>query len=287
MVTDMNPIQAFLKNYNGAAVLKYWHAPLIIQGIVITVVLAILAQLTGAIIGLVLYFMRRARFKPIGWVANAYIWLFRGTPLLVQVLVVYLATSYLNIARPLQAADVFPALGFDTSGYAAALRPFVAGFLALALNEGAYMAEIVRAGIDSIDAGQMEAAKSLGMTYWKGMRRIVLPQAMRVILPPLGNEFNSMLKNTSLVSVISLYDLLGAAQAIGSPSFLTLELLTIASFWYLMMTSVWTIIQASLERRFNASNLEPGGSGEKSIWSRLLSPEALFPIMRRAPASGR
>ncbi len=282
----MNPIQSFLKNYNGAAVLKFWHAPLIIQGIVITVVLAILAQLTGALIGLLLYFMRRARFKPFEWLANTYIWLFRGTPLLVQILFVYLATSYLNLARPLQAADVFPALGFDASGFSAALRPFVAGFLALALNEGAYMAEIVRAGIDSIDSGQMEAAKSLGMTYWKGMRRIVLPQAMRVILPPLGNEFNSMLKNTSLVSVISLYDLLGAAQAIGSPSFLTLELLTIASFWYLVMTSVWTIIQASLERRFNASNLDVGGGGQ-SIWARLLTPDSLFPFMRRAPAAGR
>jgi polar amino acid transport system permease protein len=282
----MNPIQSFLKHYNGAAVLKYWHAPLIIQGIVITIVLAILAQLTGTIIGLVLYFMRRARFKPIGWIAESYIWLFRGTPLLVQVLAIYLATSYLNLARPLQASDIFPAIGFDQSGYAAALRPFVAGFLALALNEGAYMAEIVRAGIDSIDSGQMEAAKSLGMTYWLGMRRIVLPQAMRVILPPLGNEFNSMLKNTSLVSVISLYDLLGAAQAIGSPSFLTLELLTIASFWYLVMTTVWTIIQAALERRFNASNIDPGGSG-KSLWARLLTPEVLFPMVRRSPVGGR
>ena len=157
--------------------------------------------------------MRRARFKPVSWIADAYIWLFRGTPLLVQVIAVYLATSYLGVARPLQASNVFSVIGFDPSGYGGALRPFVAGFLALALNEGAYMAEIVRAGIDSIEAGQMEAAKSLGMTYWLGMRRIVLPQAMRVILPPLGNEFNSMLKNTSLASVISLYDLLGAAQA--------------------------------------------------------------------------
>ncbi len=283
----MNPIQSFLKTYNGAAVLKYWHAPLILQGIIITVVLAILAQATGALIGLILYFMRRARFKPIGWIAEAYIWLFRGTPLLVQILAVYLSTAYFSLARPLQASDIFVTLGFDPSGFGGALRPFVAGFLALALNEGAYMAEIVRAGIDSIDSGQMEAAKSLGMTYWMGMRRIVLPQAMRVILPPLGNEFNSMLKNTSLVSVITLYDLLGAADAIGSASFLTLELLTIASFWYLMMTTIWTIIQAAIERRFNASNLEPGGGGgDKSLWSRLLTPEVLFPIMRRAPLAG-
>lgn len=282
----MNPIQAFLKNYHGAAVLQYWHAPIIIQGIIITVVLAILAQSAGALIGLILYFMRRIRFKPIGWMAEAYIWFFRGTPLYVQIIAIYLSTGYLNLARPLQSSTIFVTLGFNPTGYGGALRPFIAGFLALALNEGAYMAEIVRAGIDSIDAGQMEAAKSLGMTYWKGMRRIVLPQAMRVILPPLGNEFNSMLKNTSLVSYISLYELFGAAEAIGSPSFLTLELLTVAIFWYLVMTTVWTFIQAALERRFNASNLDVGGSG-KSLWARLLTPENLFPVMRRSPASGR
>lgn len=282
----MNPIQAFLKNYHGAAVLKYWHAPIIIQGIIITVVLAILAQSAGALIGLMLYFMRRVRFKPIGWMAETYIWFFRGTPLYVQIIAIYLSTGYLNLARPLQASNIFVTLGFDPTGYGGALRPFVAGFLALALNEGAYMAEIVRAGIDSIDSGQMEAGKSLGMTYWLGMRRIVLPQAMRVILPPLGNEFNSMLKNTSLVSYISLYELFGAAEAIGSPSFLTLELLTVAIIWYLVMTTVWTFIQAALERRFNASNLDVGGSG-KSLWARLLTPENLFPVMRRSPASGR
>jgi len=156
---------------------------------------------------------------------------------------------------------------------------FVAGYLAFSLNEGAYMAEIVRAGIDSIDPGQMEAAKTLGMTYWLGMRRIVLPQAMRVILPPLGNEFNSMLKTTSLVSVISLYDLLGAAEAIGSPLFLSLELLTVACIWYLALTTLWTIAQYALERRFNASTRDPGSG--KSVWSQLLSMNNLFPFYRR------
>ncbi len=279
----MNPFQSFLKTYNGAAVTHNLFAPLIMQGIIITITLAILSQVTGTIIGLILYFMRRARFRPLSWIAEVYIWLFRGTPLFVQILVVYLSTSYLNLARPLQASNIFPALGFDASGYGGALRPFVAGFLALALNEGAYMAEIVRAGIDSIDPGQMEAAKTLGMTYWLGMRRIVLPQAMRVILPPLGNEFNGMLKNTSLVSAISLYELLGAAEAIGSPSFLTLELLTVAVIWYLLMTTVWTIIQSWLERRFSASNIDPGSKG-KSVWARLLSPnELLYPLLRRSP----
>jgi polar amino acid transport system permease protein len=122
----------------------------------------------------------------------------------------------------------------------------------------------------------MEAAKTLGMTYWLGMRRIVLPQAMRVILPPLGNEFNSMLKTTSLVSVISLYDLLGAAEAIGSPVFRTLELLTVACIWYLLLTTLWAFVQTWLERRFSASTRDPGAA--KSVWFRIFSGESLaFP----------
>lgn len=266
----MNPIQAFLHAYSGTVVVDNVFAALIVQGVIITIVLSVLSQTLGTVIGLVLYFMRRARFQPIRWVANAYIWFFRGTPLLVQILFVYLAMPVFGVARPLRAADIFTAIGFN----GIYTDSFIAGLIAFSLNEGAYMAEIVRAGIDSIDPGQMEAAKSLGMTYWQGMRRIVLPQAMRVILPPLGNEFNSMLKTTSLVSVISLYDLLGAAEAIGSPIFRTLELLTVACLWYLLMTSIWTIIQSALERRFSASTREPGGG--KFNWSLFALPDRLF-----------
>ncbi len=273
----MNPIQSFLRSYDGAAVTHNLFAHLIVQGVIITVILSVLSQFAGVVIGLVLYFMRRARFQPIRWVANAYIWFFRGTPLLVQILFVYLAMPYLSLARPLRAADVFTSLGF-TGIYT---DSFVAGLLAFSLNEGAYMAEIVRAGIDSIDPGQMEAAKTLGMTYWLGMRRIVLPQAMRVILPPLGNEFNSMLKTTSLVSVISLYDLLGAAEAIGSPQFRTLELLTVACLWYLLLTTLWTFVQSALERRFSASSRDPGAG--KVNWSRFVLPDRLF---RASPGVG-
>lgn len=265
----MNPIQSFLRSYDGAAVGHYLFAQLILQGVVITVILSVLAQFLGVVIGLLLYFMRRARFRPLGWIANAYIWFFRGTPLLVQILFVYLAMPYFGVARPLRSADIFTPLGF----VGILTDSFVAGLLAFSLNEGAYMAEIVRAGIDSIDTGQMEAAKTLGMTYWLGMRRIVLPQAMRVILPPLGNEFNSMLKTTSLVSVISLYDLLGAAEAIGSPIFRSLELLTVACIYYLLLTTLWSFVQYYLERRFSASTREVKA---KVNWSLLAIPDRLF-----------
>ncbi len=265
----MNPIQSFLRSYDGAAVGHYLFAQLILQGVLITVILSVLSQFFGVVIGLILYFMRRARVRPIGWIANAYIWFFRGTPLLVQILFVYLAMPYLGLARPLRAADIFTPLGF----VGILTDSFVAGLVAFSLNEGAYMAEIVRAGIDSIDPGQMEAAKTLGMTYWLGMRRIVLPQAMRVILPPLGNEFNSMLKTTSLVSVISLYDLLGAAEAIGSPIFRSLELLTVACIYYLLLTTLWSFVQMYLERRFSASSRE---AKAKVNWSLFALSDRLF-----------
>lgn len=144
---------------------------------------------------------------------------------------------------------------------------FVAALLALSLNEGAYMAEIVRAGIDAVDDGQLEAAKSLGMPYRMAMRWIVLPQAARVIVPPLGNEFNNMLKSSSLASAIALLELLGTVSEIGAASFTTFELYVVASFWYLVLTSIWTIIQALIERRLNVSVVEPGPA--IGWWQRL------------------
>jgi len=145
---------------------------------------------------------------------------------------------------------------------------FIAALLALSLNEGAYMAEIVRAGIDAVDDGQMEAAKSLGMPYRMAMRRIVLPQALRVIVPPLGNEFNNMLKSSSLASAIALLELLGTASEIGAAAFTTFELYIVASFWYLVLTSIWTIAQALIERRLNVSAVEPRAA--VGWWQRLV-----------------
>ena len=127
-----------------------------------------------------------------------------------------------------------------------------AGILALSINEGAYMREIIRAGIDSIDKGQMEAAKSLGMRYGLTMRRIVLPQAARVIVPPLGNEFNNMMKTTSLVYTIGVYELFADAEQGYSQTFHT-EFFVAVAFWYLVLTTVWTFIQAAIERRLAVS----------------------------------
>lgn len=227
--------------------------------------MAVISQVLGVVIGLALYFMRRSRFLPIRWIADAYIWIFRGTPLIVQIIFAFNFIPYLGLRASLATLDpIWINIGFPgiiTQGIIAALG-------ALSLNEGAYMAEIVRAGIDSIDPGQMEAAKSLGMTYWVGMWRVVLPQAARVIIPPLGNEFNGMIKNTSLVAYVSIYDLYGAAKAIGDPAFRTLELMVVASIWYLFLTTLWGFVQAWLERKFGASTREP--AGQPPFWRRLL-----------------
>jgi polar amino acid transport system permease protein len=212
----------------------------ILQGMVVTIQLTVLSMVLGIVLGIVLAVMRLSKNPVLSTVSSAYLWLFRGTPVLVQIVL------WFNLAL------IFPRIGFgpisaDTN---ALITPFGAALLALALNEAAYMAEIVRGGIQSVDPGQSEAAHALGMKQGQTMRRIVLPQAMRVIIPPTGNELITMIKTTSLVAVIGASDLFTRAQAIGSRDFTTFELLLVASFWYLVLTSVSTYGQSHIERRF-------------------------------------
>lgn len=262
----MNPLQQLLDTLLNIATLggrfrwdyvwQYLFAPSIVQGAILVVILAVISQFLGTLIGLVLYFARRSRFAVVRTFAGFYIWFFRGTPLLVQLVMISLLFPLLRLTTPLRSIDPFSAIGF-THFTTIFLDLFLAAILGFSLNEGAYMAEIVRAGIDSVDAGQLEAARSLGMTYPLAMRRVILPQAFRVIIPPLGNEFNNMLKNTSLATVIALSEMLSAANSIGGALFAPLELYVDVALWYLAMTTVWGIIQAALERRLNASNLDP------------------------------
>lgn len=257
-------------HFTWAYVWKFLFSPAVIQGVILTIILAVVAQFLGTLIGLLLYFMGRSRWRVLKAISALYIWFFRGTPLIVQIMIFFQLIPYLGLVRPLRSIDLFSAIGFTHGVGPIFLDAFMAALLALSLNEGAYMAEIVRAGIDAIDTGQLEAAKSLGMTYSKAMRRIVLPQAFRIIIPPLGNEFNNMLKNTSLATAASLYELLGTVQAIGGPLFAIPELLVVACFWYLLMTTIWTVIQARIERRLNASNIEPAGIKGANWWQRVV-----------------
>src|SRR6266704_160783 len=201
----------------------------------ITLWISVVAQTCGVILGLFIALMRMSRYRFLSGPARAYIWFFRGSPLLVQVLLLW---------------DGLPRLAPSLL-----LPGWAAVVIAFSLNEGAYMAEITRAGITSVDPGQMEAANSLGMRYALAMRRIILPQAARVIIPPLGNEFNNMLKNTSIASVIGLEELTGTAEIFGSPTFSIFELLIVATFYYLLLTTVWGYIQKWIENRLDPNRL--------------------------------
>jgi polar amino acid transport system permease protein len=210
-----------------------------------TVYIAVVAQVLGVILGLIAALMRMSRFVPLRLLSGLYVWFFRGTPVLVQIFFIYYGA---NILLGFTLIPNTLHLGFYSVDGAA-----VGGILALGVNEGAYMREIVRAGIDAIEKGQMEAARSLGMTQGLAMRRIVLPQAARVIVPPLGNEFNNMIKTTSLLSIIGVTELFQNAEIHYSKDFLPVEEFMAVSFWYLVLTTVWTVIQAQIERKLSAS----------------------------------
>ena len=233
----------------GWGIVGHWFlSRRILDGVVVTLELTATSMAIGIALGIVLAVMRLSPNPLVSGASWLYIWIFRGTPVLVQILLWYnIAALYPRFSLGIPFGPTFA--HFNASSL---ITPFVAGMLALGLNEGAYMAEIVRAGIISVPDGQTQAAQSLGMTRLLTMRRIVLPQAMRVIVPPTGNETISMLKTTSLVSVIALSppELLYASQLIYSVNYRTIQLLIVASLWYLIMTTVLTIGQFYLERHF-------------------------------------
>jgi polar amino acid transport system permease protein len=233
--------------FEWGIVRQYFTSSRILNGLVVTLELTVVSMAIGILLGAVLAVMRLSPNPLVSSASWFYIWIFRGTPVLVQIF------FWFNIA------SVYPliAIGLPFGGpqiahinATTAITPFVAGVLALGLNEAAYYAEIVRAGIISVEEGQTEAAQSLGMTRLLTMRRIVLPQAMRVIIPPTGNETISMLKTSSLVSAIAVTDLLYAAQQIYAVNYRTIQLLIVASLWYLIVTTILSIGQFYLERHF-------------------------------------
>ncbi len=218
----------------------YFWSSRVLHGLLITLELTVISMLIGIILGVILAIMRLSPNPLVAGSSFSYIWFFRGTPVLVQII------FWFNITA------LYPVIGFagHNLNANALITPFIAGILALGLNEGAYMAEIVRAGLLSVDEGQAEAASALGMTRLQTMRRIILPQAMRVIVPPMGNETISMLKTSSLVSVIAVTELLYSVQLIYSVNYRTIPLLLVASIWYLIFTTILSIGQYYLERHF-------------------------------------
>jgi polar amino acid transport system permease protein len=260
-------------NFQWSVVGEYLFDKRILEGLVLTIQLTVVAMAIGVALGVLMAVMRQSVNPLVSRASWLYIWFFRGTPVLVQLLFWYnIAALYPKLALgvPFGPAFVHP----DVNKLITAYR---AGILGLGLNEGAYMAEIVRAGMISVNPGQTDAAQSLGMTRVQTLRRIVLPQAMRVIIPPTGNETISMLKTTSLVSVLAVGELLYTAEQIYAVNYKTIPLLITVSVWYIVCTSVLYVGQHYLERyygrgasretkarrglRFNFLSSSRGGAG--------------------------
>jgi polar amino acid transport system permease protein len=208
---------------------EYLVSPYMMRGAWTTIWLAIVSMVIGIALGFVAALMKMSRNRILSSIAGFYIWLWRGTPLLVQLVIIYAGLPQLGIR-----------LGVIESA-----------ILGLAVNEGAYFAEIMRSGILSVDKGQHDAARALGMTYRKIMQIVVLPQATRVIIPPLGNQFLGMLKTTSLASVISMEELLRSAQQLAQIEFRVLEVYFVAALYYLVMTTLWGFVQARIESHYD------------------------------------
>lgn len=210
----------------------YLFNPFILGGVFTTIWLTVVSLSAGLILGFALALMRRSRARLVQLAAKAYIWLFRGTPLLVQLIAIYTA---------------LPQFGIRFSVVEAAL-------IGLALNEAAYLAEIIRAGIEAVPEGQARAARALGMTERQIMRHIVMPQAFKVIIPPLGNSVNGLLKTTSVTSVISMEELLRRTQVLIQERFMVLELFSVAAIYYLLLTTLWDFFQRHIEKRFGQAD---------------------------------
>lgn len=240
-------------------IFQFLFDPAIISGIWITLFLTVISMVMGVVLGLLLAVMRLSHNVVVKQSAHLYVTLFRGTPVLVQLLLWFnLAALYPHITFGL------PFIDLNANQL---ITPLLASILGLGLNEAAYMSEIIRAGIISVATGQSEAATALGLTRRQALAKVILPQAMRVIIPPTGNEFIGMLKSTSLVSVLSVADLLYSAQIIYSRNLQVMPLLFVACIWYIVLTAIFNFGQGFIERYFGR------GSGSATppttFWTRL------------------
>ncbi|MEH2482050.1 polar amino acid transport system permease protein [Nitrobacteraceae bacterium AZCC 2146] len=226
---------------------RFLTVPAILEGIANTMIMAVLAMALGILLGVVVAVMRLSSNPVLKSVAAGYTWLFRGTPLILQLLL------WFNLAL------VFPTIGIPGLWSVRAvdvMTPFLSALLGLGINQGAYTSEVMRAGILSVDVGQYEAAQAIGMGRLRTLRRIILPQAMRVVTPPLSNEFIGMVKATSLASVIQYPEVLHNAENIYYANSRVIELLIVAGLWYLLVVSILTPLQMLLERRFSRGTLQ-------------------------------
>jgi polar amino acid transport system permease protein len=192
----------------------------------ITLLVAVAAQAIGTVIGLILALFALSRWRSLRWISAAYVWLWRGTPPLVQLFLLYFGLPQIGIR----------------------LGVLEAGLIGLGCYAGAYMTEIIRSAVQTVAPDQMQAARAMGMSWLQAMRHVILPQSARLMLPPFGNEFASMMRTTSLLSVISFSELLRVTRMAINETYAVLELYAVAAFWYLLMYSAWIVVQRQLER---------------------------------------
>ena len=233
-------------NFKWQVVGRYFFAESILRGLMLTIFLTVASMALGTLLGLALAVMRSSHVKPVSIAANLYITLFRGTPVLVQLIFWFnIAALYPDLTIGIPFTDISVAVDVN-----ALMGPITAALVGLTLNEAAYMAEIIRGGFSAVGKGQLEAADSLGMSESMKMRKVIIPQAMPSIIPATGNQVIGMFKETSLVSVLGVAELLQSAQLIYARTFETIPLLIVASLWYLVMTLLLSYPQAKLEQRY-------------------------------------
>jgi len=221
--------------WNWDTFLHYLQSAYLIEGAAVTLALSIAAMLLGLACGLISALMRLSSNRTASTAARFYIWVMRGTPVLVQLIVIYTGLPQLGLR-----------LGVISSAV-----------IGLGLNEGAYLAEIFRAGILAVPTGQLEAAKALGLSRFKSMRLVVVPQALRIVIPPIGNSFNSLMKTSSLASVISMDELLRRTEMLIQVQFRVLEIFLVAAVYYLLLTTLWGFVQRWIEQRLSRSDAKP------------------------------
>ncbi|UXY18327.1 amino acid ABC transporter permease [Streptomyces cynarae] len=237
------------ENYRWPVVFSYFTTQTILNGLLITLVLTVVSMALSTVLGLVLAVMRMSHQRPISGLAQLYITFFRGTPVLVQLIFWFnIAALYPHLSIGIPFTHISAPVNVN-----AIMTPMTAAVVGLTLNQAAYMSEIIRGGFAAVPRGQHEAAESLGMRGFTKLRRVIIPQTMPTIVPATGNQVIGMLKETSLVSVLGVADLLQSAQAIYARTYQTIPLLIVASLWYLIMTLVLSVPQSMIERRFSRS----------------------------------
>jgi polar amino acid transport system permease protein len=255
-------------NFKWGVVAKYFTQETILRGLMLTIFLTVASMILGTLLGLALAIMRSSSIKPIAATAGVYITLFRGTPVLVQLIFWFnIAALYPNLTIGIPFTDIQQAVDVN-----ALMAPITAALIGLTLNEAAYMAEIIRGGFSSVGKGQIEAADSLGMSASTKMRKVIIPQAMPSIIPATGNQVIGMFKETSLVSVLGVAELLQSAQLIYARTYETIPLLIVASLWYLVMTLLLSYPQSKLEQKYSRTTSRLPRKAKKVV---LTEPEGI------------